>query len=369
MQPPSIVEENESCDFCSCGREEESIEAEKIKEELFENFQERIQIRRGLCELEAQNQLNQMEIKEGQEKLMRYTLSRSGKLIAKENCEPGEEFTNLPPNLKKQLSDIKKLQMSMNQNFSKKEIMQNELLAKAEKAKTIMNSISARIKHKDKKEFLEIVVKNYILQLENDELEYNLKLQEKLNIILVEEIKRLRSVCSKNGLMLSEKTEEDNEEDDFVAEMDTKNRNNMFSVSPQRKFNKKLNSNQSLYQKTKTYEKIENVDKVASEKKMVGSTTELTLPPIKEFNTPKNKIESRLRGNSRQSKEMKQEFSKVDQEVRNAINAITSLNNIGHESYMDRRTKIEQVKKQLKNPKILKQNPKLPPTRELSFKK
>jgi kinesin family protein 18/19 len=369
LKPPTSPEENDNCVYCTCGREQDSIEAERIKQELFENFQERIQIRRGLCELEAQNQLNEMEIKQGQEKLMRYTLSRSGKLIAKENCESNDEYTNLPSNLRKQLSDIKKLKVSMDHNFCKKEIMQKELVFKAEKAQTIMNSISSRIRHQDKKDFLEVVVKNYILQLENDELEYNLKLQEKLNIILVEEIKRLRSVCSSNGVMLSEKEEEE-EEDDFGFEIENKPHNNISSVSPQRKFNKKLSSNQSLYEKTKTFEKIENAEKVASEKKMVGSNTELVLPPIKEFNTPKNKVESRLRGQSLKSKELKQEYSKIDQDVRNAINAITSLNNIGTENNLnDRKAKIDLMKKQLKNTKTVKTNSKLPPPRELSIKK
>jgi kinesin family protein 18/19 len=366
VKPQTSLEENDNCVFCTCGREQDSIEAEKIKQELFENFQERIQIRRGLCELEAQNQLNEMEIKQGQEKLMRYTLSRSGKLIAKENCESADEFTNLPSNLRKQLSDIKKLKVSMDHNFCKKEIMQKELVLKAEKAQSIMSSIPSRVKHRDKKDFLEIVVKNYILQLENDELEYNLNLQEKLNIILVEEIKRLRTICSSNGVMLSEKEEE---EDDFGFEVEEKPRNNISSVSPQRKFTKKLSSNQSLYEKTKTFEKIENAEKVASEKKMVGSNTELVLPPIKEFNTPKNKIDHRIRGQSRKSKEMRQEYTKVDQEVRNAINAITSLNNIGTESNLnDRKAKLEVMKKQLKNPKGKTSN-KLPPPRELSIKK
>ncbi len=369
LTPQSSFEENDNCVYCTCGREQDSIEAEKIKQELFENFQERIQIRRGLCELEAQNQLNEMEIKQGQEKLMRYTLNSNGKLIAKENCESADEFVNLPTNLRKQLSDIQKIKVSMDHNFCKKEIMQHELVFKAEKAQSIMDSISSRVRHQDKKDFLEIVVKNYILQLENDELEYNLKLQEKLNIILVDEIKRLRTVCSSNGFILSEKEEEEDEED-FRFEAEDKPRNNISSVSPQRKFTKKPSANQSLYEKTKTFEKIDNVDKVTSEKKTIGSHTELVLPPIKEFNTPKNKIESRIRGKSRRSKEMKQEYSRVDQEVRNAINAITSLNNIAPENNAnDRKAKIDLMKKQLKNAKLVKPGSKLPPARELSIKK
>jgi hypothetical protein len=359
-------EETDACDFCKCGREQDVLEAEKIKQELFENFQERIQIRRGLCELEAQNQLNEMEIKQGQEKLMRYTLSRSGKLIAKENCDSIDEFMNLPVNLQKQLSDIKKLKVSMNQNFSKKEVMQNELISKAQKAQRIMESIPARIKHQDKKDFLEIVVKNYILQLENDELEYNLKLQEKLNIILVDEIRRLRTVCANNGVLISERQIEE-EEDEFIFEVQNQFKENISSVSPQRKFQKKLISNKSLYEKTKTLDKIETSEKMASEKKMVGSNTELVLPPIKEFNTPKNKLKEMGRGHSRKSKERKNEVIKVDHEVRNAINTIISLQNLGQEN-IDKRHKLDLIKKNLKTGKIGK-GTKLPPARELSIKK
>ena len=70
---------------CICGSEKDEEEVKKIQEELFENFQERIQLRRGLCELDAQNQLNVMEIKRGQKELMRLTLSASGQLIEKKN--------------------------------------------------------------------------------------------------------------------------------------------------------------------------------------------------------------------------------------------------------------------------------------------
>lgn len=82
--------------------------------------------------------------------------------------------------------------------------MQKELLNKAEQARKIMASIPQRVRHQERRDFLEVVVKNYIVQLENDELEYNLKLQEKLNLVLVEEIKRLRGLCEQNGVILSE---------------------------------------------------------------------------------------------------------------------------------------------------------------------
>lgn len=70
---------------CVCGSQKDEGEVKKIQEELFENFQERIQLRRGLCELDAQNQLNMMEIRKGQKELMRLTLSTSGQLIERKS--------------------------------------------------------------------------------------------------------------------------------------------------------------------------------------------------------------------------------------------------------------------------------------------
>lgn len=100
-----VKAENESESECACHatRAASAQAAELIRTQLVENFKERVQIRRGLCELEAQNQLNAIEIKEGQDKLMRYTLSRSGRLVARE----GLDEATLPKNLKRELTDIK----------------------------------------------------------------------------------------------------------------------------------------------------------------------------------------------------------------------------------------------------------------------
>lgn len=78
--------------------------------------------------------------------------------------------------------------------------MMRELQSKKDSAKSIISSISQKIKREEKRQYLEVVVKNHIYELENNELEYNLRLQEKLNMILVEEIKRLREDCERNEL-------------------------------------------------------------------------------------------------------------------------------------------------------------------------
>ena len=48
---------------CHCGRIEEGQEIKRIKELIFENFNERIQLRRALMEIEEQNSENYLEIR------------------------------------------------------------------------------------------------------------------------------------------------------------------------------------------------------------------------------------------------------------------------------------------------------------------
>ena len=49
---------------CSyCGRIDEKEDIKHIKEQIFENFNERIQYRRAMMEIEEQNALNVLEIR------------------------------------------------------------------------------------------------------------------------------------------------------------------------------------------------------------------------------------------------------------------------------------------------------------------
>lgn len=71
----------QKCEHCS--RPENKEKVKEVQETLFENFQERIQLRRALCEIEAQNQLNQTEIGLKNQVLMQITsegFNRGGKV-------------------------------------------------------------------------------------------------------------------------------------------------------------------------------------------------------------------------------------------------------------------------------------------------
>lgn len=82
--------------------------------------------------------------------------------------------------------------------------MKEELEQKTQSAQSILDSLVSRVKHEDQRKYLELMVKTQIVELEKDELEYNLRLQEKLNRILMDELKRVRGICESNNIVLSE---------------------------------------------------------------------------------------------------------------------------------------------------------------------
>lgn len=76
-----------------------------------------------------------------------------------------------------------------------------------------MDGIPNRVKHQDKRKFLELVVKNHFLELENNEYQFNLKLQEKMNKILKKELTRLKDILRKNNITIDDESSDEAEEE------------------------------------------------------------------------------------------------------------------------------------------------------------
>jgi kinesin family protein 18/19 len=330
--------ESDICSKCEKQKEMEEEEVKKIQEELLENFQDRIQLRRALCELKAQNQLNELEIKQGKEKLLRYTIS-SGQLVQKENIEDLLMTINLPSSIKKEYEDIKKLKVSIDLNDAKKKLMKKELKEKSLISKNIMDNIPNRIKHREKREYLELMVKNHIFQLENDELEYNLKLQEKLNILLVEEIKRLRE-----GLELGEEDQIDidEKEDQNHAFFEINQRNEeIFSNNPFKKKKEVLTESHSREDNREEHTKKEKIISKDLKKKNI-------LPPISNY-TPKKDLKKRQRSKQQISKK-KIQLDKIDQQVKDAVSVVNSLQNLRENSEKKKKViRFDSLKRNIKN--------------------
>lgn len=153
--------------------------------------------------------------------------------------------------------------------------MRHELEKKKRISQQIIEDIPKLIKREDKRMYLEVLVKNKIYELENDELEYNLRLQEKFNLILVEEIKRLREKCDKKDISL--------ELNDVVEESQPIKYNVKSLTIP------KLNTNHSIFIKKQN----EDSDmRFISEKKQPIIRYEI-LPPIADDKFSKRESKSK----------------------------------------------------------------------------
>jgi kinesin family protein 18/19 len=199
---------------CFCGRLEDDIEMKKIQAEIFENFQERIQLRRALMELEEQNALNVLEIRKKQAEIMvwqkkdtdgvetspppqelisvpvpvvnksensthRLPLESHLKVPLNAEEEGKRPLSACPKDIQTKYKSIQTLRVSTDKNAIKREMMNIQLAENISVAKKIRDSITKRIHHKDKREYLEMVIKNHVLELQNIELEIHLQIQEK----------------------------------------------------------------------------------------------------------------------------------------------------------------------------------------------
>ena len=223
---------------CFCGRAEDDAEMKKIQAGIFENFQERIQLRRALMEVEEQNALNVLEIRKKQAEIMVWkkdddpTEEETSKEV-KETTEENKKdvkrpLSAFPKDIKNKYKNIQTLRLSTDKNALKREVMNIQLAENISVAKRIRDSIPKRINHKDKKEYLEMVIKNHVLELQNIELEIHLQIQEKTindlkNIIqsqkkLIQDHKLddIKMPWEENNELLSERiSQEDSQEIDI----------------------------------------------------------------------------------------------------------------------------------------------------------
>jgi len=177
---------------CSCGRDQDNIEVKRIQEELFENFQQRIQIRRALMELDDQNASNVLEMRRKKAEILDW---ERNELFGQRSTRGEDQFRGhrnrffgaekrplsaCPEHIKKNYKSIRTLKFSTDQNTSKRNQLNIQLIENIAEAKRIKDSILRRVKHQDRKQYLEMVIKNHLLELQNIEYELHLKIQEKI---------------------------------------------------------------------------------------------------------------------------------------------------------------------------------------------
>ena len=183
---------NNNAKTCSCGAIEDDEEMKLIQAEIFENFQERIQLRRALMELEEQNALNILEIKKKQADIS---------IWSQENNEQSfKDSKSFPVEIKSNIKNIHTLKASTDKNALKREIMNLQLMENIAIAKKIRDQIPKRIKHESKRNYLEMVIKNHVLELQNIELEIHLQIQEKSIYDLKNIVESQKNFINENNL-------------------------------------------------------------------------------------------------------------------------------------------------------------------------
>ncbi|EGR29003.1 kinesin-like protein kif19, putative [Ichthyophthirius multifiliis] len=150
---------------CNCGRYEDELNMKQIQEEIFENFQDRIQLRR--------------------------------------------------------VKAVKTLKLSTEQNKLKKELMNLSLMDNINTAKKIRDNIPKKIKFEDKRNFIELIIKNHVLELQNIELEINLQIQEKTIQDFKQIIESQKKIIFDNNIRLAEETNvlSNNSQDDDTQQV------------------------------------------------------------------------------------------------------------------------------------------------------
>lgn len=90
-----------------------------------------------------------------------------------------------------------------------------QLIENINNAKRIREQIPKRIHNKDKRDFLELEIKNHVLELQNIELEINLQIQEKT-------IQDLKNIIDNQRKLIQEEQEEvvDDVELEYIDDLD-----------------------------------------------------------------------------------------------------------------------------------------------------
>ena len=206
------------CKVCVPIPQKEKNDVEYLKGMLIENFDERIQIRKQICEIRAQNYLNLQEIRNG-ERLMS-DVKKGG-------------------NIEKEKENIDFLLKSTDFNQSKEEEMKNRLAELSEEAKKLFAEVNARVKSSENRRILDYLIKQQMLELENIEIKVNLQLMEKLNKLLISEISKFKSVLKENNVF--------SENDNFISNLGQKAKLQNSIDENVTKGNFKKKPNQAIY--------------------------------------------------------------------------------------------------------------------------
>lgn len=124
--------------------------------------------------------------------------------------------------MESRLKDIRDLKSSINYNRNEEKALLEELESLSKEQTEVLERVKNLTDRGEKKK-LEKMVQKELAVIQYNEMSYNLKLQEKMNALLVKEIKRIKNICTKNNFPIDEEEEENSSEEErnqrFVKKM------------------------------------------------------------------------------------------------------------------------------------------------------
>ena len=112
---------------------------------------------------------------------------------------------------------INTLRTNSDKNNLKKELLDLQLLENSSQSKKIRQDIQKKIKSFEKRKYLELVIKNHILELQNIELEINLQIQEKSIFDLQQIVTQQQVLIEHQGKQIKQKEGKEEKEKDNNA--------------------------------------------------------------------------------------------------------------------------------------------------------
>lgn len=179
----------------------ELVQMQKLKSEITTSFQERIQLRRMLVEIEDKNMQNKSEIDWREAQISAFEKCRSprphtGPEAGQENPKEGEPST---------IRNLRREVEVYNSNSVENESLKVELMSRLKElsieGQQRWANLGQYVTKAERRELLELVVQTHTLELQNMELELQLRLKDKMINDLQREMEQMRQTMRRHGIV------------------------------------------------------------------------------------------------------------------------------------------------------------------------
>lgn len=179
-------------------------EVNRIKNEITSIYEERINIRKAISELHEQNLHNTLEIKFNLANLLMWKKQDINMLdpmctLVKRQLQ---SITDIPPEIAEQFNNVAILRKNYEKNQDYRSRLKSELQENFQKVEMIKKGIPDRIKSLEFREMLDTLLKNHIIELHNQEMDYQLRKQAKLIEELNEVILAQKKTMQAHGIVV-----------------------------------------------------------------------------------------------------------------------------------------------------------------------